>query len=427
MNGKAMSSTSAMPRKTAQKVGYVVKRYPRFSETFIVNEILAHEATGLDIEIFALRPSVDTHFQNLISQVRASVNYLPNGSVKSGTFWRECHKLRNKMPKLWSALSEAQNATVVEAFQAIELAKQIRDKRISHLHAHFATSATTVAQLAARIAGITYSVTMHAKDIFHESVVPEDLKSKIAESEFVVTVSDFNHAYLSNEYGFGDKIHRIYNGLDLNLFNYEEKAEPSRKIISVGRLVHKKGFCHLIDACKILSDKGVDYECEILGTGELEEDLKNQIADLSLEETVKLVGPRPQNEVRDLIRAAQVFAAPCVIGDDGNRDGLPTVITESLALGTTCVATDVTGIPELVRNNDTGMIVAQGDPAALASELERLLDEPGLCQKLAFNARQLIEREFDIHKNVARIRELFPNSRGKTKSPHFVSSQLQGV
>ena len=210
------------------RIGYVVKRYPRFSETFIVNEILAHEASGLDVEIFALRPSVDSHFQNAISQVRAPVNYLPSGSVKSSSFWDACRKGGEKFDRLWPALSEARFSTVSEANQAIELARQIRRKKITHLHAHFATSATAVAQLAARIAGITYSTTMHAKDIFHETVNPEDLKSKIADAEFVVTVSDFNKKYLVREFGFEDKIHRIYNGLDLRVFDFSPPVSNSR-------------------------------------------------------------------------------------------------------------------------------------------------------------------------------------------------------
>lgn len=416
----------AMNKANQPRIAYVVKRYPRFSETFIVNEILQHEAAGVDMEIFALRPSVDTHFQNIISEVRAPVNYLPTGSVKSRVFWQRCHKLAAEFPNLWDTLSNAELATVDEAYQAIELAVAARAKNVSHLHAHFATSAATVSRLAAKIAGIEYSVTMHAKDIFHESVVQNDLQQKIADARFVVTVSDFNKQFLTSNFGHAEKIHRIYNGLDLELFEFQKKSKNTRSIISVGRLVPKKGFRYLIDACKILRDQGVDFRCEIIGTGELEDELQDQIRRLEIGHQVQLTGPKPQNIIREKIRDATVFAAPCVIGDDGNRDGLPTVITESLAIGTPCISTDVTGIPEIVRHEETGIIVAQQNARELADELRRLLGDSGLCRTLAENSRQLIEQEFNAVQNVAQIRELIAQQSSSLRGPHF-TKQFQGT
>ena len=155
------------------------------------------------------------------------------------------------------------------------------------------------------------------------------------------------------------------------------------------------------------------------------QDLAAQIDRLSLLDYVTLSGCEPQSSVRQKIASSAVFAAPCVIGPDGNRDGLPTVITESLALGTPCVATDVTGIPEIVRHGHTGIIVEQENATALADGLERLLNDVPLRATLAKNGRQLIEQDFDVHKNVSQIRELFR----KSALPHDVSasSQLQGV
>ncbi len=409
----------------AIRVGYVVKRYPRFSETFIVNEILAHEAAGWELGIFALQPSVDTHFQNLISQVRAPVTYLPSGSVKSTEFWTVCREASQQFPDLWAALEDAKWATAVDAFQAIQLAKHSRAQKFDHLHAHFATSPATVAQLAARIAGISYSITMHAKDIFHESVIEDDLANKIADAKFIVTVSDFNRDFLIEKFGFAARIHRIYNGLDLDLFAFNRPNGRTKKIISVGRLVHKKGFSQLIDACRILRDKGVEFECEIIGEGELELELRNQIASMEMCNQVRMTGPQPQNIVRQKILSAAVFAAPCVVGPDGNQDGLPTVITESLALGTPCISTDVTGIPEIIRNGETGVMVQQENSSQLAVEIERLLSHPEIGQSLAINARELIEQNFNIHENVSHLRRLFLNQVSRSVSAN--PQRLQGV
>ncbi len=149
----AMDKSQRRAEPIAHRIGYVVKRYPRFSETFVVNEILELEAIGQSLEVFALRPSNDSHFQDIISRVRAPINFLPSNSVKSGDFWRTCHDLGPKFPALWSSLADARHATVVDAFQAIKLAEAVVRKDICHLHAHFATSAATVARLAAQIAG----------------------------------------------------------------------------------------------------------------------------------------------------------------------------------------------------------------------------------------------------------------------------------
>lgn len=389
-------------------VGYVVKRYPRFSETFIVNEILAHESAGLNIEIFALRPTVDTHFQNDLSRVVAPVNFLASGSVKSTAFWNAVKAEAQNSPAIWDVLAHARFATVGEVYQAIQLASHVRKRRIRHLHAHFATSATTVARLAARIAGISYSFTAHAKDIFHHSVQFGDLQSKIDDANLVITVSDFNLEYLHTHFGNYKKIVRVYNGLDLEKFDFQSDPGIGREIIAVGRLVEKKGFTHLVDACRILADKGIDFRCKIVGGGELETQLANQIRELKLEQWVEMTGPVPQSELRSLIRNATVMAAPCVVGEDGNRDGLPTVITESLALGTPCVATDVTGIPEIVRDQETGLIVKQGCSDQLAGSIIQMFANENFRASLASNGRRLIKDQFDIKTNAGRIRELFP-------------------
>ena len=399
------------------RVGYVVKRYPRYSETFIVNEILAHEAAGLELEIFSLRPPNDDHFQNSISQVRAPATYIPYEGLKASEMWRAIGAASATMPGFCEALPIARDEGALDVYQAIYLAQQARLKGITHLHAHFGSVATTVARLASHFAGIPYTFTAHAKDIFHASVDHEDLRRKLADAAATITVSEYNLQYLQETYGpDADRVRRIYNGLNLQTFPAaptESETESGnlqcaiRNIVSVGRLVEKKGFGDLIDACALLTQQGCSFKCLIVGTGELEADLRAQIERLGLGEWVEMAGPRPQNEVIRLVQSADVFVAPCVVGEDGNRDGLPTVLLEAMALGTPCVSTDVTGIPEVVRHEETGLIAPQHDPPALASAIARLLDSPALGKKLADNARQLIESEFDIHSNTAQLRELF--------------------
>lgn len=401
-----MNNSDMSVNQPAMRIAYVVKRYPRYSETFIVNEILAHEQAGLDVRIFSLLPPQDTHFQDAIARVRAPVRYLPAVAGKARGWWEELTALAQDYPTVWEALGKAQNDSAREVLQALVLSREICAQGITHLHAHFATSATTVARLAAEICGIPYSFTAHAKDIFHEDVATDALSRKFADAEFVVTVSDYNRDYLSNRLpGHANRIERIYNGLDLSQFAFRAPERRRPEIITVGRLVEKKGYKYLIEACHELVKRGCDFHCRIIGAGELEQELAGRIHALGLEDTVELTGPRPQQEVKLAIQSAAVFAAPCIVGHDGNRDGLPTVLLESMALGTPCISTDVTGIPEVLKDGITGLLVPQEDPIGLANALERLLTDPELGASLARQARKLIEDKFDVHCNTAQLRD----------------------
>ncbi len=412
------SDPSSQSRGCA-RVGFVVKRYPRYSETFIVNEILAHEAAGLDIEVFSLLPPNDTHFQDSISRVRAPVTYLTTDALKAAALWRLLQEQVACGAIAWDDLEAARGDEARELYSALLLARLVRQRRITHLHAHFATSATSVARTAARFARVPYTFTAHAKDIFHDDVRHDDLKRKLTDAAATVTVSDFNVTHLSHTFGAAatSRVTRIYNGMDLGRLLFASPVQRAPVIITAGRLVEKKGFNDLVDACAVLARQGVAFVCQIIGTGDLEISLSDQIARLNLNDRVHLLGPRPQREVFELIQRAAVFAAPCVVGADNNMDGLPTVLLESMALGTPCVSTDVTGIPEVVIDEETGLLVPQHAPEALADACRRLLDDAALRVRLARRARQLIEDEFDVARNTARLRDVFARAALPTHTP----------
>ena len=394
------------------RVAYVVKRYPRFSETFVVNEILAHEEAGHEMAIFALRPPSDTHFQQAISRVRAPVTYLRYAGIKAEALWAELDRFSRTNGGGWellgSRLQDATDCSGAEVYQALQLAREVRAQRIDHLHAHFATTAAAVTRLAARLTGIPYTLTAHAKDIYHEQVEREDLGRKLADAATVVTVSDYNLDHLRHTYpASAAHIRRIYNGLDLDSFSYQSPDTASRRIVAVGRLVEKKGFSDLIEACALLAQAEVDYQCEIVGAGELEESLRGQIGKFHLEQRVCLTGPRPLPEVSRALRESAVMVAPCITASTGDRDGMPTVLLEAMALGTPCISTRVAGIPELVRHEETGLLVAERKPAQLADAIGRLLADAQLRVDLSTAARALIEKQFDIRQGAARLRQLF--------------------
>ncbi len=391
-------------------MGYVLKRYPRFSETFVVNEILAHEAAGLSLEIVALREPVESVVQEAVSRVRAPVTSLaiPDDALPEGATAHLIEEARHRLPALLRQLPGLGGDSRRDIYQGIQLAMLAQARDLDHLHAHFATSATNVARIASRLTGIPYSFTAHAKDIYHESVAAEDLRRKLADARAAITVSDYNLEWLRATCGdAAGRVRRIYNGIDLAEFPFSSPRERAPRVLFVGRLVPKKGAEVLLDACGLLLRRGVAFQCDLIGAGPLAGMLRERLTGLGLADRVRCLGAQPRSVVVEQLRRAAVLAAPCVVSADGDRDGLPTVLLEAMALGTPCVATPVTGIPEVLRNEETGLLVPERDPEALAGAIARLLAGRSLRIRLADAARRLMVQEFDIHRNAAVLRESF--------------------
>lgn len=393
----------------SDRIGYVCKMYPRFSETFIVSEVIAREAHGEMIDLFSLRTPNEGRFHPMLGHVRAEVTYLDAGTPHARELWSSL-RTATPTPPVLAALLEA---SVRDVAQALDLAGRVRDRGITHLHAHFGSVATTVARLAAALAGITYSFTAHAKDIFHEDIDPNDLACKLREADHVVTVSDYNERYLRDRFGAAAaNIYRVYNGLDLDSFPFQpDRVGDGPDVVAVGRLVEKKGFDVLLEACAVARDRGTPLDCVVVGSGEREGQLRELLAAHSLEPHVRLLGPLPQERVREIVASATVMAAPCVVGTDGNADGLPTVVLEAMALGTPVVATPVTGLPEAIRDGDTGLLVPERDVPALANALIALRDNAPRRRELARRARMLVEAEFSSARQARQLRHLLPASR----------------
>lgn len=390
------------------KIAYILKMYPRFSETFIVNEILELERQGVDVRIYSLRKPDDGRFHASLARVKANVVYVPEYPQMEPGRVRAAHvALFRAYPETYLKLrsyaeSRGHPYALKRFLQAGLIAEHIIRNPVNAMHAHFGSSASRVSNYIHQITGLPYSFTAHAKDIFHNGVKPKSLIQKIAAARFVVTVSDFNKSYL--EAMMDDTptdIRRLYNGIDLNRFRPDltVRRQPNL-ILGVGRLVEKKGFDHLIQACHILARRGVDFRCAIIGKGDLRDPLNLLISHLGLEKQVKLVGPRPQDGVLAAYKRAAIFALPCIIGSDGNRDGLPTVLLEAMATGLPAVSTDLTGVPEIITHGEDGLLVEPGDPESLAETLEQLLADAALREQMGQAARRKVETLFDVRQNV---------------------------
>ncbi|HEY8294251.1 MAG TPA: glycosyltransferase family 4 protein [Micrococcaceae bacterium] len=389
--------------------------YPRFSETFVVSEILAREAAGERIEIFSLRPSNDQRFHPELARVQAPVTYIdrPQKTVDlwDGLRTAEAAGLGAAISRCFSDLVEAPPD---DAVQAVGLALELRRRNIRHLHAHFASVATTVARLASRLSGVPFSFTAHAVDIFHESVSLDDLRTKLEQAHHAVTISNFNVNYLRRRFpAASGRLHLVRNGLELSRFEYRDPrpVNGTVRVVGIGRLVEKKGFRDLLLAARTLQSRGIPVDLDIAGTGILAEELQEAIDRLELSGHTRLLGPKTQDQVKELLRSADVFAAPSIVGPDGNADGMPTVLLEAMALGVPCIGTAVTGIPEVLRNRRTGILVRPGSPEALAEAICEISGRHVNRVAMARSARSLMEREYDSRRQAEELRALSMTER----------------
>lgn len=393
-------------------IAYVLRRFPKISETFVLNEILALEARGERVTIFSLMPTRDSRFHGDLGRLKASVVYVP-GPSDVRALWRYNLRGLRAHPRSWlralgRALRTGQPRMLWRLVQSGWVAERVRALRIRHLHAHFATEATEAASLVADMTGLPFSFTAHAVDIYKEGVDERLLAREIAQARFVATVSECNRHHLRRlANGAADRIVRVYNGIDLERFRMRPPppSEPFT-ILAVARLVEKKGLDVLVEACARLRDRGVPLRCWIVGKGALRTALQAQIRSLGLQGHVELLGAHTQDEVLARYAAAHVFALPCVVGADGNRDGLPVSLVEALACGLPVVTTSITGIPEVVQHEQNGLVVPDRDPEALADALERVLREPGLHARLAGCARRSVEDRFDLQRTTATLHRL---------------------
>lgn len=390
------------------RIGYVLKVYPRFSETFVVTEILAREALGDDLTIYALRPTTDARFHPEISRVKADVVWVPR-PLKPSELWLQLGatlddaEARSRFAEL---LPRVVDLPGDEVAQGLALAQAVKRDGITHLHAHFASLSGRMAWIAHQMTGVPYTVTTHAKDIFHSSVDQRWLRLVCGGAARVLAISSFNEQHLTRVLADTPAtITLCRNALELVRFTYRPPAvvDGPLRVLAVGRLVPKKGFADLITAAGRAHLAGVDLRVAVAGEGEQRDELSAQIEAAGLAEQVQLIGPKTQDEVCQLMADADVFVAPCVPADDGNIDGLPTVVLEAMAIGVPVVATRVTGLPEVVIDGQTGVLIEPGDIDALAKALGRLSRGELPVREMSARARRLIETDYDSKNQASRL------------------------
>ena len=428
----ATATRSAMP--ISGSVAYVMNGFPRLSETFIAHEIHQLEQSGLRLRLFVVKDEAEDKVHPVVAAIRAPLVYLPKATSLSGTtlwawlrdnlpgFWRAHAAVASRHPlryarTLTSALALTwrhwpRKVFVKEFLQAGAITDALRrDADVRHLHGHFCHGVATITWFASRLAGIPFSFTAHAKDIYQAELNPGDLlERKLGAARFVATCTCANAEVLSARHRRPKEVHTIYHGLDTDYFSPAPLATQTETplILAVGRLVEKKGFDQLIAACARLKRDGLRFGCVIVGErGSAYDSLRAQIDVLGLTETVRLRSAVTQDQLREIYRSAQVFALPCQIMEDGDRDGFPNVLAEAMAMGVPVVSTAISGIPEMIDDGVHGLLVEPRDPQALANALRRVLTDAGLHRQLARAGRARICERFDSRRTTLALRDLF--------------------
>jgi len=406
-------------------VAYILKKFPRASETFILNEILALQRQGVQVTVFSLHKPDDGVFHRGLAELQRPVVYV---TPKKGDAWLNylrdnVDRLAQLAPPFLAQLSEMLRAGRQDIWNvigcAIEIAGAAQERGIEHFHAHFATVASHAARAAAAFAGCSFSVTCHAKDIYRTGIDPRAFRSLLSPAAFVVTVCDANRRWIEAELAPAGSIPLLvlYNGVDTQHFHVKHRQEAAEPfLLGVGRLVEKKGFHHLLDALAVLARDGLEVPCKLVGDGDQRAALIEQCQRLGLKK-VEFVGMRTQDEVRELMQQARAMVLPCIIGEDGNRDALPTVLLEALASGLPVISTAIGGVEEIVDDGRAGLLVPEGAAPPLAESVESLWRDDSLRNKLAAVGRARALSHFDLEANVARLRGFFSSAIGISSQP----------
>ncbi len=390
-------------------LGMILKGYPRISETFISNEILLLEARGFRIRIFSMRSPREPFTHASVNHIKARVRYLPETIVSKRLPALCGHNLLQaaRAPRRYAAAVKIawrrwrrtrKSATIKHLLQAGYLChKLLRGSDCVHLHAHFAHSPTSVAFFSHLLSGLPFSFTAHAKDIYTSD--PLQLAEKAAAARFIATCTEYNRRYLEKIVdSLRTPIFLAYHGIDLQLFKIDGRraaTRPPYEILTVARLTPKKGLATVYHALRRLKDQGLFFRHTLIGDGEQRLEIEALRRHLGLEAETRLLGTRPHEEVCRCLRKADLFVLGCEQAANGDRDGIPNVILESMAMGVPVVATAFSAIPEAIQSNYNGILVDTARPAAMAAAMRRGLEDTDLRRDLIANGLETVRTRFD--------------------------------
>ncbi len=420
------SSVGEKKRNQSQrlKVAYIMSRFPKLTETFILYEMLAMRQQGVQVEVYPLLRERENvmhpeavhfvevaHFQPFISLpiVRANLHFLlKKPFVYLKTLW---DLLRSN----WGSFNFFTGVLGIFP-KTVLFAYQMRADHVQHVHAHFASHPAAAGFIIHRLVGIPYSFTAHGSDLHRDRHM---LREKVAEAAFVAAISEYNKELIISECrgSYREKVNVVHCGVDTQVFRARshetpfEKGENPFMILCVGTLHEVKGQEYLIEASRQLQERGFNFECHFVGDGPDREALTRLAQQAGISDKVRFHGRLTRDEIARLLLDADVLTAPSVPTSDGRREGIPVVLMEAMGSGVPVIASDLSGIPELVNSQSTGLLVPPRDATALADALERYIKDADLRRRLGRAGRDKVVEEFDLNKNAAKLAEYFLKDR----------------
>jgi glycosyltransferase involved in cell wall biosynthesis len=401
---------------SAPVILYIVSRFPAVTETFVVNEWLVL-SERFRMRLVALRRGREAPVHPETDRVMPHVRF-PSaarpGTAAAHLVWL-ARRPRTYLSVLGAVLRGALRFSLLEAakeavvfLRAVALARTAAHDRVDHVHAHFASHAATAAWIVHRLTGIPFSFTAHANDLF---VAPVLLDRKAADARFVIAISEYNRQVLLERCPSAHRLEVVHCGVDSERYGLRglDDRDPNRAVCVAG-LFPKKGHAHLIDALALLVERHPGIVLELVGDGPERDRILRRARERGVAERVSLLGARSSEEVRSTLAGARVFALPSVRLPSGRMEGIPVALMEAMASGVPVVASRLSGIPELVQDGVTGLLVEPGDPRALAAAMARVLEDDALAAELALRARQLVERSFSLTREARRLGDLFAES-----------------
>lgn len=402
------------------KLAYIMSRFPKLTETFVLNEILAMEKLGLSVDVYPLRREHTTVMHPAAVSVVNRARFTP--WISFAMLWANLYFLRRHtktyLSTLWTLfranLGSARYLTGALVFfpKAVYFAHRMAEQGIRHVHAHFASHPAAVAFVVHRLTGIPFSFTAHGSDLHRDQHM---LREKVTSAAFVAAISQYNRNVILEVCGpeASGKVVVLHCGVDLNVFRKRDEPTPFERglgpfqILCIGSLHEVKGQRFLVEACLQLNQWGIDFLCRFVGDGPDFVALQDQVRDTGLVDSFVLEGARPQDQLLKFLQTADVVAAPSVPTRSGRREGIPVVLMEAMASGVPVVASDLSGIPELVEDQDTGLLVPPGDATALAKAIRRLQEGATLRQRLAAAGHRKVEQHFCLATNARELADRF--------------------
>jgi glycosyltransferase involved in cell wall biosynthesis len=385
---------------------YIIGTYPGLTTTFIDREIRALQQQGVRVRVISIRrphtilSSDQAELQKITSYLiptswhKFIAAHLRFAFQKSNAYFGTLFELINSPhPNFATRLK-----TLLHFATGVYAAQLISEQPCDHLHAHFVDRASTVALVAGKLLKIPYSVTAHANDIYINPIL---LPLKLSQASFVATCTEYNRQHLQKVTSLNGKIRCLYHGLDLESYppSNSHVTDIIPTIISVGQLKEKKGFQYLLQACQILKSKDYIFNCQIIGEGNLRAELERQISELALQDIVTLRGALPHESVIQEYQRSTLFVLPCITGSDGDRDGIPNVILEAMAMQLPVISTQHSGIPEVIKSGVNGLLVPPADADGLAHAIATLIDDPSMRTQLGKLGRKTVMERFNSMQN----------------------------